>query len=538
MARSRSASCVWAAPRLRRATLNSKRLTRRSPWISCSLPVAASYASIDFSSRESSARISSSTCWASARFDSICPGSATAGTAPREAAISPMRTSGACLLHHRLLDLLRAEEPDRRTGRGRHVTEPHPNNPSGWSQPVKVPKLRRKSRKFCTCGSVSPLLRRLRALVGPFSAVLLAGASLTLLAPAETRADQSSRLRAERDALASEERAAVIQLYSLDGALERSRSELGDLRARRSRLGRDQAEASLRLRVPRRTLAAAQRDLGGELRSLYEQSQPDALAVILGATSLNEALDEVAGLHRAAAATSAVVEQARSARSEVAALSRSLARRSVELRRLESAASAKQAELVQARAERSAYVDRLEAGQRLRSEQIASLEQRARAAEAAARAANARAAATASTSSFVARVAASAPASKPAPPEPTAAPATTAEATTAPATTAPTEAPVVLAPEASAAGARTMVVVSTGYALPGTTATGLPVGPGVVGVDPSVIPLGTRMTIPGYGEGVAADTGGAIVGNRIDLWFPTEREAEQWGWQTLTITLH
>jgi len=403
---------------------------------------------------------------------------------------------------------------------------------------VKVPKLRRKSRKFCTCGSVSPLLRRLRALVGPFSAVLLAGASLTLLAPAETRADQSSRLRAERDALASEERAAVIQLYSLDGALERSRSELGDLRARRSRLGRDQAEASLRLRVARRTLAAAQRDLGGELRSLYEQSQPDALAVILGATSLNEALDEVDGLHRAAAATSAVVEQARSARSEVAALSRSLARRSVELRRLESAASAKQAELVQARAERSAYVDRLEAGQRLRSEQIASLEQRARAAEAAARAANARAAATASTSSFVARVAASAPASKPAPPEPTAAPATTAEATTAPATTAPTEAPVVLAPEASAAGARTMVVVSTGYALPGTTATGLPVGPGVVAVDPSVIPLGTRMTIPGYGEGVAADTGGAIVGNRIDLWFPTEREAEQWGWQTLTITLH
>ena len=63
-----------------------------------------------------------------------------------------------------------------------------------------------------------------------------------------------------------------------------------------------------------------------------------------------------------------------------------------------------------------------------------------------------------------------------------------------------------------------MTVYATGYCLRGTTATGLPVGPGIVATDPSVIPLGTRMTIPGYGEGVAADTGGAITGKRIDVW--------------------
>ena len=33
------------------------------------------------------------------------------------------------------------------------------------------------------------------------------------------------------------------------------------------------------------------------------------------------------------------------------------------------------------------------------------------------------------------------------------------------------------------------------------------------------------MTIPGYGEGVAADTGGAVHGNVIDLWFPTTAQA-------------
>ena len=59
----------------------------------------------------------------------------------------------------------------------------------------------------------------------------------------------------------------------------------------------------------------------------------------------------------------------------------------------------------------------------------------------------------------------------------------------------------------------------------GRTATGLPTAPGVVAVDPSVIPLGTRMTIPGYGEAIAADTGGAVHGNTIDLWFASTAQA-------------
>src|SRR5581483_3119751 len=52
-----------------------------------------------------------------------------------------------------------------------------------------------------------------------------------------------------------------------------------------------------------------------------------------------------------------------------------------------------------------------------------------------------------------------------------------------------------------------------------THAPALPVGWGVAAVDPSVIPLGTHLTIPGYGEAVAADTGGSIAGARVDLWF-------------------
>jgi 3D (Asp-Asp-Asp) domain-containing protein len=65
----------------------------------------------------------------------------------------------------------------------------------------------------------------------------------------------------------------------------------------------------------------------------------------------------------------------------------------------------------------------------------------------------------------------------------------------------------------------------------------MPVGQGVVAVDPSVIPLGTRMYVPGYGNGVAADVGGGISGDTIDLWM-TPSQCAAWGRRTVTITVY
>ena len=61
--------------------------------------------------------------------------------------------------------------------------------------------------------------------------------------------------------------------------------------------------------------------------------------------------------------------------------------------------------------------------------------------------------------------------------------------------------------------------------------------PMVIAVDPRVIPLGTMVEIPGYGVFRAADTGGAIVGNKIDVHFPTVAQTYNFGRRIITIRI-
>ncbi|NCD09610.1 MAG: hypothetical protein EOL98_09315 [Negativicutes bacterium] len=69
----------------------------------------------------------------------------------------------------------------------------------------------------------------------------------------------------------------------------------------------------------------------------------------------------------------------------------------------------------------------------------------------------------------------------------------------------------------------------------GTTATGTPLRKGIIAVDPSFIPLGTMVYIPGYGKALAADIGGSIKGNVIDIAFDNRSEALQFGCRSLLI---
>ena len=69
------------------------------------------------------------------------------------------------------------------------------------------------------------------------------------------------------------------------------------------------------------------------------------------------------------------------------------------------------------------------------------------------------------------------------------------------------------------------------------TATGRIPRRGIVAVDPRVIPLHTRLYVEGYGYAQAEDTGGAIKGNRIDVFIPSLREARQWGRKRVRIII-
>lgn len=85
-----------------------------------------------------------------------------------------------------------------------------------------------------------------------------------------------------------------------------------------------------------------------------------------------------------------------------------------------------------------------------------------------------------------------------------------------------------------------MLMLATAYTADsaggdGMTAIGRHAGFGIVAVDPRVIPLGTRLFIPGYGFAIAGDTGGDIVGDRIDLGFDTDRDALQFGRRSVTV---
>ena len=92
-----------------------------------------------------------------------------------------------------------------------------------------------------------------------------------------------------------------------------------------------------------------------------------------------------------------------------------------------------------------------------------------------------------------------------------------------------------------------MTVKATAYtasckSCSGITATGLNLkkNPNVkaISVDPKVIPLGTKVYVEGYGEAIAADTGGAIKGKKIDVFMSSKTKALNWGVKTVKIKIY
>jgi len=310
---------------------------------------------------------------------------------------------------------------------------------------------------------------------------------------AQTPKTRVNALRTANATLAQRMQSATLELYALDAKLKRVQARLTSLGAQRAEIARNRRSIRTQLNVSRHNVHASQTQLALLVRTLYERQADDPLAVILGAQSLEEAIATLEDLGRSAQQNQQVAARSRDARVALTVLTRRLEREDARLRALEAAALETAASLTAAERTRRDYLATLAGRRRLNDAQISRVDALARAS----------AATSISASATEAASAASTP------------------------------------PEADyASGARTVTLVATGYSLSGATATGLPVGWGTVAVDPSVIPLGTRMTIPGYGDGVAADTGSAVQGTTVDLWFPSVPQALAWGRRVVTVTLH
>ncbi len=112
--------------------------------------------------------------------------------------------------------------------------------------------------------------------------------------------------------------------------------------------------------------------------------------------------------------------------------------------------------------------------------------------------------------------------------------------------TKPVQTSAVLASRGNDSVSKEFYVNSTAYTAScngcsGTTATGvnLRANPNakVIAVDPSVIPLGTKVYVEGYGYAVAADTGSAIKGNKIDVFLASKSAAYRWGSKRVKIKI-
>jgi len=297
---------------------------------------------------------------------------------------------------------------------------------------------------------------------------------------------------AELASLASAERAAAVELFATEVELARAQAEAARHAERERSLTATRERLLGRSAIVRGSLAATHARIGTLLRRLYVEGDADPIEVIFGARSLGAVLEGIDGLERATRRNRQLAAEARRHARALDAQLDDLTRAQAALAAVRIRADAAATRLLAATSQKRATVVAL---QRRHGLTTARLEAESREAERAARQIETP---------------------------------TTPVADTAPAAE----------PAAARAGTRTLVVDAVAYHLPGRTASGLPVGVGVIAVDPTVIPLGTRVFVPGYGPGVAADVGAAIKGNIIDLWMPSTAAARAWGRRTVTITIY
>ena len=334
-------------------------------------------------------------------------------------------------------------------------------------------------------------------------------ASVFLASTSPARADRAADARAALGQLKAAESNALLVLFAADSAVGRARARAEDLGARAGAQAERVADARREVTVGHANLRVAQATLSTRLAAAFRAGDVDPFVILLSASSLADALDSIAIVNRVSARDATLIDNVQRGLSASRRAERTLTAEQGRLTTASAAANAERSRAEAARAAKATLVAGLRSSKQIAGRRLTQLEE-----------------------------AAAAVRDKAAKIEGDVATAGGGDGTTTsdgggtgvgPNDPGPTPRPV--------GSGQTLTVVSTAYAIHGTTATGLRTRRGICATDPRVIPLGTKFDVPGYGRCVAADTGGAIKGNRIDVWVETEAEALQWGLRTVTVSI-
>ena len=336
-------------------------------------------------------------------------------------------------------------------------------------------------------------------------------ASVFLASTSPARADRAADARAALGQLKAAESDALLDLFAADSAVGRARARAEDLGARAGAQAERVADARREVTVGHANLRVAQATLSTRLAAAFRAGDVDPFVILLSASSLADALDSIAIVNRVSARDATLIDNVQRGLSASRRAERTLTAEQGRLTTASAAANAERSRAEAARAAKATLVAGLRSSKQIAGRRLTQLEEAA-------------AAVRDKAAKIEGDVAAGANGGDGG--------TTTSDGSgtgTGPTDPRPPPGPV--------GSGQTLTVVSTAYAIHGTTATGLRTRRGICATDPRVIPLGTKFDVPGYGRCVAADTGGAIKGNRIDVWVETEAEALQWGLRTVTVSI-
>lgn len=271
--------------------------------------------------------------------------------------------------------------------------------------------------------------------------------------------------------------------------VQRQDDEITAVRERNAEITAAIAAQEQNLAELQQQLTERQGNLEKRLTSSYKSDDMGYLEVVMGAGDFSDFLNRVDMINKIAGEDQKLIDNYKHTQQTIEDELTSLAAKRDELASLESDLTAAEQALLDAQAEQGAYVSSLESQMAANASQLAELQAEAAQIEA-------------NMDSIQSQSDSSGGNNNPPP-----------------------------------AGGTTFSVTATAYCLTGRTATGMYAGPGIIAVDPGVIPLGSQVYVSGYGNAIAADTGGAIRGNKIDVWLPCS-DAYIWGVRTVNITIY